>query len=221
MSTVKVTKALEPLQQEKYQEFLDALRERGSKQPIAPASKIPAIENSEHKQVIFNCLANNWSAERIHSYLLQTMQINIPTSAIQTYRDQLDEDVFLPISHLQHKFKELDIEVDAIGELARLLKLSQERLDMALFLESITHPLNTIVDQQKREYWELLKQYLAIQKGLGFFTKDTTSRDPQDVLPANITPGEIPTIRHLLELRVTSVELHRPKAIDADVKVLG
>ena len=150
------------------------------------------------------------------------MQVDIPTAAIQQYRDSLDKDAFLPISFLQSKFKELDIEVDAIGELARLLKLKAERLDLALFLESVTFPLHSIVDQQLREYWDLLKEYLAIQKGLGFFAVDTVSNAGlQNVLPANMPPGEIPSIRHLLELRIISEKApRRQEPIDADVMVL-
>jgi len=222
MSSVKLPSPAKDFPLEKYQEFLDALRIRASQQPVAPVAPIAVIENSEHKQAIFNCLANNWSAGRIHAYLLQTVQVDIPTAAIQQYRDSLDKDAFLPISFLQSKFKELDIEVDAIGELARLLKLKAERLDLALFLESVTFPLHSIVDQQLREYWDLLKEYLAIQKGLGFFAVDTVSNAGlQNVLPANMPPGEIPSIRHLLELRIISEKPSRSQEpINADARVL-
>jgi len=207
--------------EERYQEFLAALKERASQQPTAPHTEILSIKNSEHRQTIFNCLANNWSAARVHAYLIQTAQVDISTRDIQGFRDQLDEDDFLPVTYLQSKFKELDIEVDAIGELARLLKLKAERLDIALFVESISTPLNSIVDLQIQEYWNLLRQYLTIQKGLGFFAVDTaSSAGLQDVLPAGIIPGEIPTIRHLMELRVTMEKSQRPEPIDADVKVL-
>jgi len=219
MVKVKVPAPTDSFSTERYQKFLDALGRRGSQQ--TPDTDVPAIENSEHKEVIFNCLANNWSAGRVHAYLMQTVGVNIPTSAIQAFRDQLDDSIFLPMTYLQSKFRELDIEVDAIGELARLLKLKAERLDMALFLESCSHPLFSIVDQQLREYWGLLKQYLAIQKGLGFFAVDTVGpAGLQNVLPASISPGDIPTIRHLMELRITSEKAHRSEPIDADVKVL-
>ena len=219
---VKVPATIDNFSEEDYQAFLDSLKERASQQTTAPDTDIPTIKNSEHRQTIFNCLANNWSAARVHAYLMQTAQVDILTRDIQAFREQLDDNVFLPISYLQSKFKELDIEVDAIGELARLLKLSQERLDMALFLESVTvTPLNTIVDQQKREYWNLLKEYLAIQKGLGFFAVDTAgSAGLQNVLPANIIPSEIPIIRHLLELKITAEMPRRSEPIDAEVKVL-
>ena len=221
MPLVKFPSPADAFPQEKYQEFLDALRERASQQPTAPETEIAAIKNSEHRQTIFNCLANNWSAARVHAYLMQTAQVDISTRDVQAFRDQLDDDVFLPISYLQSKFKELDIEVDAVGELARLLKLKAERLDTALFLESVTYPLHTIVDLQIREYWDLLRQYLAIQKGLGFFAVDTVSNAGlQNVLPANILPSEIPTIRHLLELKITAEMPRRSEPIDADVKVL-
>ena len=225
MVSVKVPAPVDDFPQEKYQEFLDALREHASQHPTAPDTEIPTIRDSEHRQTIFNCLANNWSAARIHAYLMQTAHVDISTRDIQAFREQLDESDFLPVSYLQSKFGELDIEVDAIGELARLLKLSQERLDTALFFESVTTPLHTIVDQQKREYWGLLKEYIAIQKGLGFFAVDTVgSAGLQNVLPANLPPGDIPTIRHLLELRVISEETPRrseqPEAINATAKVL-
>ena len=202
---VKVPATIADFSEKDYQAFVDALQERVAQQHTAPDTKIPLIQDSEYRQTIFNCLANNWSPARVHAYLIQTAQVDIPTSAIEEYRASIDKDAFLPVTILQSKFKELDIEIDAIGELARLLKLSQERLDVALFLESVTHPMHILVDQQKREYWALLKEYLAIQKGLGFFTKDTVgSAGQQDMLPANIPPGEIPTIRHLLELKITT-----------------
>jgi len=181
---------------EEHKKFLDALKRRGT--PGAPQTNVHAIENSEHKQTVFNCLVNNWSAERTHVYLMQTADVNIPVAAIKEFRAQLNESDFLPITYLQSKFKELDIEVDAIGELARLLKLKAERLDTALFIESVTHPLAAIVDQQLNEYWNLLKQYLAVQKGLGFFAADTVPM--QNLLPAGTPPSEIPTIRALLEI---------------------
>ena len=218
---VKVPATIDNFSEKDYQAFIDALKERVSQQHTAPDTKIPAIRDSEHRQTIFNCLANNWSAARVRAYLIQTAQVDIPTSAIEEYRVSIDEDAFLPVSYLQSKFKELDIEIDAIGELARLLKLKAERLDFALFFESVTVPLHTIVDQQLREYWDLLRQYLAIQKGLGFFTKDTVGiAGQQDMLPASIIPGEIPSIRHLLELKITTERPRRSEPIDADVRVL-
>jgi len=185
---------------EEHEEFLAALKQRAASRRELPATSIATIENSEHKHVIFNCLANNWSAARVHIYLMQTAHVDIPISTIQAFKDELNEDDFLPITHLQRRFRDLDIEVDAIGELARLLRLKAERLDAALFLESVTHPLHTIVDQQLHEYWDLLKQYLAIQKGLGFFAVDTVS----NVLPAGVLPGEIASIRQLVEMKFTS-----------------
>lgn len=221
MSVVKIVTPTIEFDEEKYQEFLDALRERVSQHPTAPDTDIPSVKNSEHRQTIFNCLANNWSAARVHAYLMQTAQVDISTAAIQQYRDSLGEDVFLPVSYLQSKFKELDIVVDAIGELARLLKLKAERLDQALFFESISHPLHTIVDLQIREYWDLLRQYLVIQKGLGFFAVDTVgAAGLQNVLPATVPPGDMPTIRHLLELRITAEKARSSEPIDADVRVL-
>ena len=218
---VKVPATIADFSEEDYQVFVDALQERASKQHTAPDTKILAIQDSEHRQTIFNCLANNWSASRVHAYLIQTAQVDVPTSAIEEYRASIDKDAFLPVTYLQSKFKELDIEIDAIGELARLLKLSQERLDMALFLESISHPLYIIVDQQKREYWNLLREYLAIQKGLGFFTKDTVgAAGQQDMLPASILPRDIPTIRHLLELRITTERSQSSEPIDVTPRVL-
>lgn len=197
---VKLPAPTDVFSKEEYQEFLDALNRRASRR-AAPEAAIPLIENSEHKQTVFNCLANNWNAERVHAYLMQTVQVDIPTSAIQKYRDSLSEDDFLPVTYLHSKFMELDIEVDAVGELARLLKLKAERLDMALFLESVTHPLHPVVDQQMREYWDLLKQFLSVQKELGFYAADTTrSKGPSNVLPAGIQPDQIPTIRHLIEM---------------------
>jgi len=220
--TVKVPAPTTEFSEEEYQEFLAALKERASQHPTAPDTEIPSIKNSEHRQTIFNCLANNWSASRVHAYLMQTVNVDISAKDIQTFRDTLKEEDFLPVTYLQSKFKDLDIEIDAIGELARLLKLSAERLDTALFLENVTHPLHTLVDFHKREYWDLLRQYLAIQKGFGFFAVDTVGpAGMQDVLPANIPPGEIPTIRHLLELRVISEKAHNSEPIDADVKVLN
>lgn len=212
MVVTKLPSVTDVFTEERRQEFLDALRQRVSQRIAVPETEIPVIKNSEHRHLIFNCLANNWSAERVHAYLMQTVQVDIPVMAIQEYRDSLDKDAFLPISYLQSKFRELDIEVDAIGELARLLRLQAERLDMALFLESCTHPLSAIVGQQIHEYWDLLKQYLAIQKGLGFFAVDTTAHN---VLPANVTPIDIPTIRHLIELAP-----RRSETIDADVREL-
>jgi len=181
---------------EQYKEFLAALERRGGSS--APQTNVLTIENSEHKQTIFNCLINNWSPARTHTYLIRTAGVSIPVDAIKEYREQLDETDFLPITYLQSKFREIDIEVDAIGELARLLKLKAERLDTALFIESVTRPLLGIVDQQFHEYWDLLKQYVTIQKGLGFFTVDTTP--VQDLLPVGTPPSEIPTIRALLEI---------------------
>lgn len=221
MSTVKIVAPTTEFDTEEYQEFLDALKERASQQPTAPDTEIVAIKNSEHRRTIFNCLANNWSAARVHAYLMQTAKVDVPTAAIQQYRDSLKEDDFLPVTYLQSKFKELDIEVDAVGELARLLKLKAERLDKALFFESISHPLHTIVDLHIHEYWELLKQYLAIQKGLGFFAVDTVgAAGLQNVLPVSLPPGDIPTIRHLLELRITAERARSSEPIDADVTVL-
>jgi len=216
MPSVKLSEQDSELQQNKYEEFIESLQHQRSNVPVSmsmsTADAPDSIENSEHKQDIFNCLANNWSAERIHAFLLQTDGTNISIDAIKEYRNSLPDDVFLPITYLQSKFKELDIEVDAVGELARLLKLKAERLDMALFLESCTHPLNPIVDEQARGYWNLLREYLAIQKGLGFFTVDTASNR----LPANVPVGEIPTIHALLEL----VPTERATSIDADVREL-
>ena len=86
MSSVKVPAPVEGFSQEEYQEFLDALRERASQQPTAPETEIAAIKNSEHRQTIFNCLANNWSAARVHAYLMQTAQVDISTRDIQAFR---------------------------------------------------------------------------------------------------------------------------------------
>lgn len=218
---VKVPAPVTEFSKEEYQAFLDALKERTSQQPTAPDTEIVSIRNSEHRQTIFNCLANNWSAARVHAYLMQTAKVDISTQDIQAFRDTLKEDDFLPVTYLQSKFRELDIEIDAVGELARLLKLKAERLDEALFFESISHPLHTIVDLHIREYWNLLKEYLAVQKGLGFFAVDTVSAAGlQNVLPASVPPGDIPTIRHLMELRITAEKAPKMEPIDADVRVL-
>lgn len=219
MSQVKIVAPTIEFDKERYQEFLAALKERAIQHPTAPDTEIVAIKNSEHRQTIFNCLANNWSAGRVHAYLMQTANVDISVRDIQAFRDSLKEEDFLPITYLQSKFKELDIEIDAIGELARLLKLKAERLDEALFFETISHPLHTIVDLQVREYWDLLRQYLAIQKGLGFFAVDTVSAAGlQSILPAGVPPGDIVSIRHLMELKLRGSE--PGDVIDADVKVL-
>jgi hypothetical protein len=135
--------------------------------PLAAATDIPVLASSEHLQDIFEMLLCGWSPSRISKHLLKLYGETIAPAAIMQYLNDIPPALLLPSSYLRRRINQIDMQIDATGEMAKLLKLASDRLDEATSCEDITGIHTPTVDRLMLQYWDMLCKYVLMMQSLG------------------------------------------------------
>ena len=126
---------------------------------------IPPIE--KHQQELHDLLCSGWSAARVCSHMKTVKKVDIPLGEIIAFQNSIPQEEMLPVSDLSKRFLQLDLQIDAVGEMARLLRLSGDRLGVALTLEQASNQRIPYVDIATRNYWQMLREYVETRQTLG------------------------------------------------------
>jgi len=170
-----------------------------TKFPIAPNTDDPSIH--PYRQEIFNKLVSGWTPGRVASILSAYYGAEITEKSVTEYREKIPDEVAIRVPYLHKLLHLIDIEVDPMGEMQRVLKLAAMRLDYALEREEeaknrTEEPLTPAqlrkmgdrVDKATKLYWKFLGDYverIALIKG------SSASRDV-------LMPQKVPTVREIM-----------------------
>lgn len=118
---------------------------------------------------IRNMLCSRWSPERVVSQMQTSYGVSVPVQDVVEFLESIPEEYMLPVAKetLQERFKRLDLEIDATGEMARVLRMASERLGVALKLEDTVGERQPYVDTAMGNYWKMLREYVATRQTLG------------------------------------------------------
>lgn len=157
-------------------------------------------QNPELKQEVFDMLCSGWSPARVSRHLFKTKGIKLTPSAVRTFLTEIPPALVLPPSLIKTKLLQLDITIDAVGELGRLLRVQEERLSAALLVEefgggekgSITLEATRLL----KEYWKSLTEYVTLLQSVGEL--------PAEPVKFDLTSGgqSLPTLREMLAARI-------------------
>lgn len=154
----------------------------------------------ELKQDIFNMLCSNWSPSRISKHLFRAKGIKLTPTAINTFLKEIPPAFVLPPSFIKKKLLLLDITIDSIDELGRLLKIQEERVAAALLLEDLSpggsgKGITIEATRLIKEYEKSLLAYTELMQSLGEI--------PEEPVKVDLTSGgeTFPTLRQLIEAR--------------------
>jgi hypothetical protein len=138
-------------------------------------------------------LRSGWSPGRITRHLHQVHGIEVPLRDIIELRDTLPPAALLPPGHLQKRYLMVDLAVDALGELGRLIKLQEERLNTALKEESESKQHFDYTDEVAKQYEKQLVRYLQLQMDLGLLPTEPMA------LQLGLTVHKAPTTEDILQ----------------------
>jgi len=185
----------------------------------AIAAGTPILDDDEPlKQEVFDKLCSGWTAAKISRDLLRSRGIALRPYAIKQFFDNIPASYILPPTHIRQKLMQLDIQVDAVGEMQRLLRITEERLATALLVEDLAPDSNSTasIDGSKSKspkgitvegtrmttiYWQMLKDFVEIQQELGDLPKEPITLDILALAGADgvLGPGGAPrTLRDIL-----------------------
>ena len=145
--------------------------------PQMPKTDVGVIESSEYRQEIFNKLLSGWSPARISESLKKKHNAVVRPEDIQEYFTHIPAELSLESSLLAEKFKKIDVQVDAVLDMHRILMLLRERLNVALDLENATGKHlerqkksgrgDTLVEHRAKMYFAHLVEYLKAMELIG------------------------------------------------------
>ena len=158
----------------------------------------------QQDQDIRRLIISGWTHARIQHFMRMLYDIEVAAEDIDTIQGVVS-DLMLPPSALQKRFNGLDIEVDPIGEMHRVLRVASDRLGAALNLEAAAKDGRLpYTDTAIKAYWRLLAEFIEIQQSIGVLPRETT---PTAVFPPLVTsPQKLPTIRALMVARFDDPE---------------
>jgi len=156
-------------------------------------------ELSIYEQEIRDMLCSGWTPARVVSFIKKASSIDISIDAVVNYLETIPKKDIVDFSALQRRYKNLDIQVDAMGELARVLKLVSDRLASAVNVEDRTKTRIGYVDTATQLYWKMLVEFAELQQSLGELPSVKHSPPvPVTNLPQLVGGGPLPTLRALL-----------------------
>jgi len=107
-----------------------------SEKPTVPEPTVDSIARSGTAYEIFSRLCSGWSPYRI-SRELARKGIQITPRDIKEYMEEIPPAYFLPPSRIRTRLLQLDVQIDALGGLARLIRIQEERVSTALLVEEV------------------------------------------------------------------------------------
>jgi hypothetical protein len=150
-----------------------------------------------YEQEIYECLTSGWTPARVSHYIERTYGTQITKEAIREYRNSIPKNLIIPPSYIRSKLLELDIQVDAIGDMARVLKIMEDRVGTALLSESIAGAPMETTNHIISAYWRMLEEYIVFRQRLGELPSepikiaDVSEAKPKlgDILKKKLTDG--------------------------------
>lgn len=177
--------------------------------PEAPKCSVASVENSEYKQEIFDRLLSGWSPSRISRAVHQQHGVLVLPLDIKQFLGEIPAAMLLPPSELRRRLKQIDVDIDAVGQMGMLLRLAADRLDTSLLLEEAVNKRSGKTEQLIGSYWRMLERYVAIRQRLGDLP---TAATEYKVGPTDDT-STMPTLRELLDTVDESVDMVSPSSI--------
>ena len=170
-----------------------------TKFPRAPSTDDASIQ--PYRQEIFNKLVSGWTPGRVASILSVYYGMDITEKSVTEYREKIPDEVAIRVPYLHKLLHLIDIEIDPMGEMQRVLKLAAMRLDAMLEREEEAknqtenpptpaqlRKFGDAIDKAAKTYWKLLGEYverIALIKG------SSASRDV-------LKPQKVPTVREIM-----------------------
>jgi len=155
---------------------------------------------AQHELEIREMLCSGWTPIRVHRFLKAVRSVEVPLQDISDYLGSIPKAELLDFTALQKRYNQINIQVDAMGELARLLRLTSDRLGAALMIEEASGTRLAYVDTVTASYWKMLSEYVEIQQSIGELPSTKGSNPPvQPGAAAQLLGGKpLPSLRSLL-----------------------
>ena len=178
--------------------------------PEPPQTNIVSVETSEHKREIYAQLQSGWSPTRVSMFLRRKYNELIDPRDLLAFLAQIASDDLLSPGILREKFKNVDVDVDALLEMHLLLRLQRENLDAALQHKQIieggnlpTDVINATIDKITQRYWKMLIEFQELML-------ETGELPPPDADVVKRSRGRI-SIKEVM--RQTTIEEPVPQAV--------
>lgn len=168
--------------------------------PDPPTPTVESILRTDTAYEIFTQLTSGWSPHRI-SRMLAQKGIQVTPLDINEYMHEIPPAYFLPTSYIRKRLLKLDIQIDALGELARLLRIQEERVGVVLLVEEQNpQQLTTQTSRMVKDYFKMLIQFAELQQKVGELPTEPTQID--------VTSGgePLPTLKELLSTAMDADE---------------
>ena len=174
--------------------------------PQMPKTDVGAIEGSEYHQEIFDKLLSGWSPARIAESLKKRHNVIVRAEDISAYSQHIPAELSLKTSQLAEKFKNIDIQVDALLDMQRVLMLFRERLEVAMEHEVVTGKhlerlreggnlsTDTLVEHCAKLFFFHLNEYVKTLHLIGDIKPPTFEEEFKAALPLLRTIMEKPVI---------------------------
>jgi len=164
-----------------------------TKFPELPETQVASLrEPPELAQDIFDMICSGWSPARISRHLYKTQELTIPTRDIKEFLEEIPTVYFLPTPRLRERLLKLDVRIDALGDLARLIRIGEERLSAALLTEEQNpQAMTSKVSQLMREQYKMLLQFAKLQQEVGELPTEPLQLDIKAHLDKLPTIGDI------------------------------
>jgi len=146
---------------------------------------------------VYRMLVTGWHPEAIAAHLETTYNQIVPTEVIIDFKNKIDPQLFIPPTYLRERYKNLDLQIDPLAEINRVLFLMQERLGASVLLEEIDGIPSPGTTDLVESYFNMLHNTALLQNKLGTLGK------PQPAVEAGAEArvgGGLPSLRLLLEV---------------------
>ena len=139
-------------------------------------SESTVLEGDETlKQLVFDMICSGWTPASISRHLVRNLGVQVRPYAIKKFADNVPPVLVLPPSFIKTKLNEIDVQIDAVAEMQRLLKVTEDRLSTALLIEDIapdegsTKSKGITVEgtRMTQVYWQMLQDFVKVQQSLG------------------------------------------------------
>lgn len=140
---------------------------------------------------VIDMLRSGWSPSRIVRHLYHTLGIEIPPPHVVELREALPPAAFLAPGKLAEKLQFVDLEIDALGDLGRLIKINETRLATLLELEKDNVQNFEATDELIKLQTKQLREYIELKMKLGLL--------PQEAPEIHATVHREPTVEDILK----------------------
>lgn len=137
---------------------------------------------------VVDMIRSGWTPNRIVKHLYHTLGVDVPVEHVTELRDAIPKALLLPPSELASLLNDVDLQIDVLGDLGRLIALNRDRLARQIQAEKTNEACFESVDDIMEGTAKLLAQYSKLQMDLG------------------LLPQQMPEMRLHLESATPTVE---------------